>query len=343
MLPVIIWSPLEEYSSSLDIQCPKCELDKLPVTGLSPTGWTNGLSTENQPRLIHCVHVNVLLVSRVYTCGNDHHVLAHHPSIIKHFTLGKFRCLLLFHLWHRTGFTIPLLQFITNLVDSGVSLRQIESTLTQNRLQHFCNLRQKFQALQKVTGSQTFPDYESESMDYWRSSPKYHAISAFYLMQFWHDEHIYHSHMSQLSLPPTSPWLSCDHTFRSVRNIGLVRHGDDSWTKQYKGLFCVLNSAGQVLTWKMTKGLAVDDVKDLLQQLQERFEVQGVQLEEFYVDNCCALWQKLQAIFGQQLKSFFRHFSCCTKSHEENSKTTPIPFSMSPRTDLGFQTSGRSR
>ena len=123
MLPVIIWSPLEQYSGYINNQCPKCELDNLPVTCLVPFGWTNGHSSENQPRLLHCVHVNVLLVSRVYRCDNDHHVLAHHPSIIKLFTAGNLRCLLPFHLWHRTGFTIPLLEYITDLVDSGVSLK----------------------------------------------------------------------------------------------------------------------------------------------------------------------------------------------------------------------------
>ena len=53
-----------------------------------------------------------------------------------------------------------------------------------------------------------------------------------------------------------------------LRNIGFIRHTDNSWVKQYKGLFCVLNSAGQVVTWKMTKGLAVDDVNDKTDSLK---------------------------------------------------------------------------
>ena len=63
----------------------------------------------------------------------DHRVLAHHPTIINRFT-GNLRCLLPFHLWHRTGFTIPLLEYVTDTIDSGVSLRHIESTLAENRL-----------------------------------------------------------------------------------------------------------------------------------------------------------------------------------------------------------------
>ena len=241
MLPVIIWSPLEQYSGCITNQCPKCELDNLPVSRLSPAGWTNGFSSDNQPRLIHCVQGNVILVSRVYRCGKDHRVLAYHPGIIRQFA-GNLRCLLPFHLWHKTGFTIPLLEYVTDLVDSGVSLRHVESTLADNRLRHFHNLKQKFQILQQgaSAGLMAFPDYELESMEYWRRSPKYHAISALYLMHFWRLEHTYHSRMALTTLQPLCPWLSCDHTFRSVRNIGFVRHADDSWVKQHKGLFCVL-------------------------------------------------------------------------------------------------------
>ena len=105
--------------------------------------------------------------------------------------------------------------------------------------------------------------------------------------------------MSQTSISPTSNWLSCDHTFKSVRNVGIIRYSDDNWILQYKGLFCVLNAAGQIVTWKMTKGLAVTDIEDMLHKLQERFHSQGICLEEFYVDNCCALRQKLQYVWSK--------------------------------------------
>ena len=93
-----------------------------------------------------------------------------------------------------------------------------------------------------------FPEFESESLQHWKASPKHHAVSAFYLMNFWQSEKYYHQQMSKLSINPETSWLSCDHTFKSVRNIGFVRSVDDKWIKQYKGLFCVLNGEGQVLT-----------------------------------------------------------------------------------------------
>ena len=193
------------------------------------------------------------------------------------------------------------------MCNTGMSLLQIEKHLSNNRLRLFHTLREKFeisyhQLLLK------FPEFESDSFSFWRSSPKHHAISACYLKCFWQKERVYHHHKAQVSITQDIQWLSCDHTFKSVRNIGTIREADGSWIKQYKGLFCVLNNIGQVVTWKMTRNLAMDDVYDILQALQERLLSQGVTLQVFYVDNCCGLRQKLQGIFGLQLMVFLDVF-----------------------------------
>ena len=85
--------------------------------------------------------------------------------------------------------------------------------------------------------------------------------------------------MSTKTIINSSPWLSCDHTFRSITNIGTTRQSDDRWIKQYQGLFCILNANGQVVTWKLTKGLAVNDVEDVLIALKTRLQQHGCQLE----------------------------------------------------------------
>lgn len=71
-------------------------------------------------------------------------------------------------------------------------------------------------------------------------------------------------------MPQDNLWLSCDHTFHTVANIGLCREEDGAWTKQYKGLFCILNSNGEVMSWKATKSLSFDSVQEPLQSLHER-------------------------------------------------------------------------
>jgi hypothetical protein len=64
--------------------------------------------------------------------------------------------------------------------------------------------------------------------------------------------------LSRTSLSIGRPWLSLDHTFKSVSNIGLVRLADKKWIKQYSGLFCILNADGEVLSWKLTKKLSFE-------------------------------------------------------------------------------------
>ena len=114
--------------------------------------------------------------------------------------------------------------------------------------------------------------------------------------------------MSQTSLSYGSPWLSCDHTFKSVGNVGTVRAADNHWIKQYSGLFCVMNADGQVLSWKLTKTLTFEDIQDRLLALRERLQKHGEQVEQFFVDTCCSLRSKLQSIFGPQLKVYLDVF-----------------------------------
>ena len=66
--------------------------------------------------------------------------------------------------------------------------------------------------------------------------------------------------MKKTTIPGNSLWLSCDHTFHTIANVGLFREEDSIWTKEYKGLFCILNCNGEVLSWKATKTLSFHSV-----------------------------------------------------------------------------------
>ena len=143
----------------------------------------------------------------------------------------------------------------------------------------------------------------------WKEVPTRHSIAACYLLRFWENELAYTQKMSMTTLSPaSSAWLSYDHTFRSVANIGTVRKGDRSWIKQYSGLFCVLNQEGEVMTWKLTRSLTFEHIEQQLIQLRDRLNEQGKVVDEFYVDICYSWRNKLQVIFGPQLKVFLDIF-----------------------------------
>ena len=132
MLPVIVWSPTEQYAGLISSECPKCGMDRV-VSQLSPIDWTDGCCSEKQPRLLHCVNTNVILVSRIYQCPNQHRVLGHHPDILHRFTMNNLQIFIPFRLWHRTGFTVLLIDYIDHMCQSGTPMQQIERLLVSNR------------------------------------------------------------------------------------------------------------------------------------------------------------------------------------------------------------------
>ena len=191
---MLIWSPLEQYSGLIDNlnRCRTC--DKT----LSPDGWTSGC---NGHRLLHSVNTNAILV---YVCTNQHRVLGHNPDIINAFTRGGLHSLVPFILWHKTGFTTALANFIVNMC---------ECMLVENRVRSFYNIKCKFQQL--FGRLFHFPEYDGESLTFWKSSPSRHSIVACYLHLFWQQEKTYNHVMSETSLSTDALWLSCDHTFKS--------------------------------------------------------------------------------------------------------------------------------
>ena len=288
--------------------CPKCEGNGV-CSSLSAIGWTDG-SNSNEPRLIYCINSNVLLVSRIYKCPCEHRVLAHHPDILSRFKVQNLGCVVPFHLWHISGFTKSLMEYIDNLSHQGITMQQIEVLLAQNRAQLFYSLREQFVkiSLARSGPDNDFPEFTSPLVSNWRQSPSRHAVQACFLHNFWLRESTYNYLMSQTTLSVGSAWASLDHTFRCVSNIGTVRSADNRWVKQYSGLLCVLNGDGEVLSWKLTKSLSFASMEDVLCTLKERFRRQGKNLEEFFIDNCCTFRSKLRSVFGDNLRVYLDIF-----------------------------------
>ena len=103
----------------------------------------------------------------------------------------------------------------------------------------------------------------------------HHAIEACFLQNFWQRESAFHYCKSQTSLSDGRLWLSCDHTFKSVCNIGSVRQADRHWIKQYTGLLCVLKADGQVLMWTMATSLTFENIEEKLLALHWRLTLHG--------------------------------------------------------------------
>ena len=76
----------------------------------------------------------VLLVGRVYRCTKGHEVLGYHPGVLEQIPVQS---LIPFELWHKTGFTRELMQYIFSLVMVGVSLSAVEDMLWKKIVLHY--------------------------------------------------------------------------------------------------------------------------------------------------------------------------------------------------------------
>ena len=93
-------------------------------------------------------------------------------------------------------------------------------------------------------------------------------------------------------------WISCDHTYKSVANIGYQRASDGKWIQLYTALFVIVNERRQPLQWKFTKTEKFDEVSNAFQQLASRFKEQGLKrLGGIFTDTCCKWASKFKDIF----------------------------------------------
>ena len=173
ILPLIIWSPLEKHPGCISDLCPKCDDNS---SKLHPTCWCDG-QLGHEPRLLHCVHTNALLISRVYKCDKNHEVLGHHSTLIERLSNAGYASFIPFQLYHRTGFTTALIKFTTSMLNAGCNLLQLENILLSNRVASYFDAKQRFLAL-------NFPDFDDISVSFWKDSPSRHSIGAILIFLF---------------------------------------------------------------------------------------------------------------------------------------------------------------
>lgn len=213
MPPIIMWSPLEQFSK-IRIVCPKCATSKEPNVPLHARGWRNGMGgPRSDPRKIYGTNGIVLLVCRVYACPKNHEVVGYHPGILKQIP----SCFVPFKLWHITGFSLEHIQLVCSLISLGMSIHKVREVLFQ-RIGWWYH-RQKLKFMEVNKGNDNFP-----SMEQWRSLfssslPSNHSISSSSLADFWDKEDVFVKHMQNTTTDDQNTWLSCDHTFASASKI----------------------------------------------------------------------------------------------------------------------------
>ena len=104
--------------------------------------------------------------------------------------------------------------------------------------------------------------------------------------------------------------LSLDHTFKVSKHISIERN-DNVFVKQFENCLFVMNACGKILTWRLTKSPAFDEIKDLLVDLKQRHDDVGVGIEVILLDDCCKMWRLYESAFGTNTHIKLDVFHAC--------------------------------
>ena len=126
------------------------------------------------------------------------------------------------------------------------------------------------------------------------SFPSNDQLMRLFLYNFEKNRAIYVNEMNSLSASS----LSCDHTFKISRNVGLVRETDNSFVTQFQQFFITLKEAGEVVAWRLTKSTTFSEIEDLLVELEKRSSIRGNKIQLVCVDDCCHVRSKYVSVFS---------------------------------------------
>ena len=124
------------------------------------------------------------------------------------------------------------------------------------------------------------------------SYPSNDNLMNLFLLQFERNKERYESNM----LRHTGKILSCDHTFKTSKHIGVTRD-DGKFVRQFQNVFLGVNENGEVLTWRFTKSTSSTEIVDALNELKDRLSEAGNTLDLIVVDDCCHVRNLYEQIF----------------------------------------------
>ena len=143
------------------------------------------------------------------------------------------------------------------LVSSGMNLYNIESFIIERKWAAYARNYNRFKFYTGSTHTCTLTGFQHSHLS---SIPSNSVLTQRFLSSISGQEHLYLREMSSIIVRNA---ISFDHTFKIASNIGYYRE-DKVWIKQYNSLFLVMNSNGQVVTWQLTSGTAIDQVDTVL-------------------------------------------------------------------------------
>ena len=195
-----LWSPLEQYCTK-ELKCTEHNLV------LSANSWQSEVEKKSKynPRILHCVFHNIILIQRSYTCSKSCNLKSASKSFME--LLGdeisrSFSC----KMYHRSGYTHKLVDFIFHMISEGNNFTQISQMLANFRLSELANLSE-----------------EDLSKSFLFSFPSSAKLEIVFLESFNQVEDLY---KQPVSASTSSLIISTDHTFKEAKKVGCFRSMD---------------------------------------------------------------------------------------------------------------------
>lgn len=280
---IYIWCPIRHNNIVL-----KCPLHGCP---LHVGKWTDVLHSPRpsprNPRLIYDLSGNLILVQAFYCCDynlpglcrSGHSYLSASNDVLEVLS-EQIKKRFPIIIQQRSGFTLRLFDYIMSGIYQGQNFMEMSEGMASLTFREF---------MRNVDGVDVAKQFENSVFC---SFPCNDKLMDLFLARFQLNEIRYQSDMHK----HTGKVLSCDHTFKTSKHIGITRE-DGKFVHQFENVFLGVNENGEVVTWRFTKSTSATEIKDLLEQYRERLVKAGVTLEMVLVDDCCHVRSLYENVF----------------------------------------------
>jgi len=209
------------------------------------------------PRCLYGIGGPVLLLCQIFHCPQHHFITTCDPRVLAAF---RQRVCIPFVLLHRSGVTREVYHLISDLACQGFSFSDIERIILgkiprKARCSNGNLWEMNGKSLQQSSGIE-FPSLPTQFMS--------NGIMECFIMMFKTVIQYLWNCMALL----VGENLSCDHTFKFPKHIGIMREG--KWVPQYDSMFIIQNDRGEVLFWQPTSQTAYSAINDGLNSLKLR-------------------------------------------------------------------------
>ena len=263
--------------SKIFLWCPLlCAIHKCPLEFHS---WTTKLTHQSprNPRLVYDLQGNIILIQSIYRCNQNlsNHTTPGHEyyststdilNVVPRTIKEKFPI----KLFYRPACTKDLRDYVVTHIGRGQNFLELSENIGS----------MNFQAFIRNHKDSIDPNTFYDRILY--SYPSNEQLMHMFLSYFNGMEHAY---QKQMESRPCSI-LTCDHTIKVSKHVGVMRSSDNAFINQFENLFIALNEHRQVAAWRLTRSTAFKEVEDLLKDLKICPDAKGQELHMIMVDDC---------------------------------------------------------